>query len=223
MDLSNFFPSIAAPRVQALYAALGYPERVAQLLAGLCTNAVPMRVARRGAPTWVAAKKLGVPHLPQGAPTSPSLANLCALYLDYRLDGLARSLGGRYTRYADDIAFSGDEAMRRNAAKLPVHIAAIAIEEGFDVNHRKTRIMHTSDRQSLTGIVVNRRLNTRRADYDRLKAVLTNCASHGPKSQNLQGVSDFRAHLAGRIAYVRTLNPARAARLQSIFGTIAWE
>lgn len=223
LDLRNFFPSIAAPRVQAVFATLGYPERVSRLLAGLCTNSVPMRIARQGAPTWLAAKKLGVPHLPQGAPTSPALANLSTLHLDYRLDGLARSMGGRYTRYADDIALSGGEEMRRNAAKLPVLIGAIALEEGFEVNHRKTRIMHASDRQSLTGIVVNRTPNPRRAEFDRLKAVLTNSARHGPRSQNRHGVADFRAHLAGRIAYVGSLNPARAARLRQIFHSIAWE
>jgi hypothetical protein len=113
--------------------------------------------------------------------------------------------------------------MRRSAAKLPVHIAAIALEEGFDVNHRKTRIMYRSDRQSLTGIVINRKLNARRADFDRLKATLTNCARHGPASQNRERVRDFRAHLAGRIAHMQTLNGQRAERLQRIFESIRWE
>jgi RNA-directed DNA polymerase len=222
VDLRNFFTSVSAARVQSTFATLGYPPRVARLLAGLCTNGVPMRIARQGAPTWMAAKQLGVPHLPQGAPTSPAIANLCALHLDYRLDGLACSLGGRYTRYADDIAFSGGEEMRRAAAKLPILIAAIALEEGFEVNHRKTRIMHASDRQSLTGIVVNRKLNPRRAEFDRLKALLTNCARRGATSQNRARVADFRAHLAGRVAYVETLNPTRGARLRTIFQSIAW-
>jgi hypothetical protein len=222
IDLRNFFTSISAARVQAMFATLGYPTRVARLLTGLCTNCVPMSVARQGAPSWLAAKRLGAPHLPQGAPTSPAVANLCALRLDYRLDGLARSLGGRYTRYADDIAFSGSEEMRRVAAKLPVLIGAIALEEGFEVNHRKTRVMHASDRQSLTGIVINRKLNPRRVEFDRLKAVLTNCARRGATSQNRADIADFRAHLAGRVAYVETLNPARGARLRTIFESIAW-
>lgn len=223
VDLRNFFTSISAARVQATFATLGYPGRVARLLAGLCTNAVPMLIARQGAPTWLVAKQLGADHLPQGAPTSPSIANLCALHLDYRLDGLARSLGGRYTRYADDIAFSGGEDMRRAVSKLPVLIAAIALEEGFEVNHRKTRVMHASARQMLTGIVVNRKPNASRAQFDRLKAMLTNCARHGARSQNREGIARFRAHLEGRVGYVETLNPARGARLRRIFDSIEWD
>src|SRR5258705_1969851 len=149
MDLRNFFPGIPAPRIQALFTILGYPEATARLLAGLCTNRVTSRMLRRIAvddpgfrPTWTEGKQLEVPHLPQGAPTSPALSNLCALHLDLRLDALAGSVGARYTRYADDLAFSGGEPVRRRVARLGASIAAIAREEGFDVNHRKTRVMH---------------------------------------------------------------------------------
>jgi hypothetical protein len=175
---------------------------VARILAGLCTN--------------------GVRHLPQGAPTSPSLANLCALHLDLRLDALAESVNGRYTRYADDIAISGDEVLRRRVSRVSGLVSRIAIEEQFAVNHRKTRAMHRSHRQLLTGIVVNEKANVRRPDFDRLKAILTNCARYGPDSQNRERRMDFRGHLEGRVAHVASLNPSRATKLQAILATIDW-
>jgi retron-type reverse transcriptase len=222
MDLRDFFPSIPAPRIHALFDTLGYPQAVARTLTALCTNAVPMSIARRGRSSWLDAKRLGVPHLPQGAPTSPALANLCALHLDLRLDELAKSMEGQYTRYADDLAISGDETLRRTIGNVATLITQIAIEEGFDVNHRKTRPMFRSNRQLLTGVVVNDKPNVRRQDFDRLKAVLTNCARHGPASQNRDEVRDFQAHLSGRIAHVASLNGQRGRKLQQIFHRIDW-
>lgn len=228
LDLSNFFPSIPAPRVHALFALLGYPEVTARLLTGLCTNRVRSRMLRRMVggpefrPSWNEMKQLEVPHLPQGAPTSPALSNLCALHLDLRLDALAGAVGANYSRYADDLAFSGGEAVRRRVARLSASIAAIAREEGFGVNHRKTRIMHRSDRQILTGVVVNEAPNIRRDEFDRLKAILTNCIARGAASQNRLDHADFRAHLLGRIGYVATLNARRGAKLAAIFDRIDW-
>ena len=173
--------------------------------------------------SWIEGKQLEVPHLPQGAPTSPALSNLCALHLDLRLDALAQTFGGAYTRYADDLALSGGEPLRRRCARLGASIAAIAREEGFEVNHRKTQVMHASDRQVLTGVVVNERPNIPRDEVDRLKAILTNCAARGAGSQNRQGHADFRAHLLGRISHVTALNARRGARLRSIFERIDWK
>lgn len=223
MDLRQFFPSIPAPRVHALFAMLGYPEAVCRILTGICTNAVPMAVARQGASSWMEAKRLGVPHLPQGAPTSPALANLCALHLDLRLDELARSMDGRYTRYADDLALSGGETLRRRADSISRLVGAIAIEEGFEVNYRKSRAMHRSHRQVLTGVIVNVKPNVPRAEFDRLKAILTNCVRHGPASQKRSVARDFRAHLAGRISHVASLNAARGRKLEALFEKIDWD
>ncbi len=222
MDLRDFFPSIPAPRIHALFGMLGYPSGVARLLTALCTNAVPMAIARQGTPSWRAAKQFGLPHLPQGAPTSPALANLCALHLDFRLDELARSIEGQYTRYADDLAISGGEALRRRVGAVSLLVTTIAAEEGFAINHRKTRNMHRSQRQVLTGVVVNERPNVRRDDFDRLKAVLTNCMRYGPASQNRDGVRDYSAQLSGRIAHVASLNPARGEKLRGLFHRIEW-
>lgn len=222
MDLRSFFTSIPGPRIHALFDTLGYPESVARTLAALCTNAVPMTVAKRGAASWLDAKLLGERHLPQGAPTSPALANLCALHLDLRVAELARCMGGQYTRYADDLAISGGEPLRRRIDSVSSLITRIAVEEGFEINHRKTRDMHRSHRQLLTGLVVNEKPNVRRRDFDRLKATLTNCVHRGPGTQNREGLRDFQAHLSGRIAYVTAINGARGKKLQEIFDRIEW-
>ncbi|HEX4150482.1 MAG TPA: reverse transcriptase family protein [Pirellulales bacterium] len=226
-DLQDFFTSISPAKVVACFLTAGYPEAVARLLAGLCTNRLPAdvwddevfrlhgrRERRHAALQW--------PHLPQGAPTSPALANLCAYRLDCRLWALADSLRAKYTRYADDLVFSGGESLERAARRLQTHVAAIVLEEGLRVHPRKTRIMRRSVRQQVAGVVVNECMNVRRADYDRLKALLHNCVGHGPASQNHRALPDFRAHLAGRIAHVAMLNPARGAALRRAFEQIAW-
>jgi len=221
MDLQDFFPSISRPRIQSLFRTFGYPESVADLLGGLCTSIAPRDIWPATAP-WSTQLTYRQPHLPQGAPTSPALANLCAYHLDCRLYGLAEACGATYTRYADDLAFSGDESFAKCAARFSIHVAAIASEEGFTVHHRKTRIMRRSVRQHIAGLVVNERQNIRRADFDQLKAILTNCIRSGPFTQNRNAHPDFRAHLEGRVAFVKSIHPAKAEKLEKLLARILW-
>ena len=226
MDLRDFFPSISAPRVQAMFRTAGYPESVANLLGGLCTNAAPRAIwTGRGIDPLRMAEARHLyawPHLPQGAPTSPALANICAHRTDCRLTGLAEACGAVYTRYADDLAFSGDERFERMAERFAVQAAAILLEEGFAVQHRKTRVMRQGVRQYLAGIVANEHLNVIRSDFDVLKATLTNCIRHGAESQNREGHADFRMHLQGRVSFVEMVNAKRGAKLRSLFEQILW-
>jgi hypothetical protein len=228
LDLADFFPTISRARVIALFRTAGYPEGVAEALAGLCTNRVPSSLWRRpDAPASdVEARRTlllyGQAHLPQGAPTSPTLANLGAYRLDCRLAGLAASAGASYTRYADDLAFSGDADFARSVDRFRVHAAAIILEEGFRPNFRKTRVMGRGVRQCLAGAVLNDRPNIPRDDFDALKATLHNCVKHGPEPQNRSTHPDFRAHLLGRIAHVGTWNPARAGKLKALFDQVDW-
>ena len=160
--------------------------------------------------------RLRDPHLPQGAPTSPALANLAAWRLDRRLAGAGGGFGARMTRYADDLAFSGDEAFGRNVRFLVARVGAIAIEEGFRVNQRKTRVMRRGRRQTLAGVVVNDTMNLPRRERDRLRATLFNAARSGLEVQNRDGRPEFRRHLEGRVAWAASLNPGfgrRAKRL----------
>lgn len=228
IDLENFFPSISSAQVQALFRTVGYPERVADLLAALCTNATPFDAWEGIATPPAQGRTDRIPrlyarrHLPQGAPTSPALANLCAFRLDCRLNGLARSADALYTRYADDLAFSGDANFARVVKRFHLHACAIAIEEGHAVHHRKTRIMRHGVRQRLAGVVVNEHLNVSRIDYDRLKATLTNCVRHGAASQNRASHENFRAHLLGRVSFVEMVNPMRGRRLRKLFDQVKW-
>jgi RNA-directed DNA polymerase len=208
MDLKDFFPSFRAARIQAFFRTIGYPESVADLLGGICTTSAPQALCKL-------LPLHGQPHLPQGAPTSPALANLCFRRMDCRLTGLAQAAGASYTRYADDLAFSGGEAFERCVDRFPAHVAAILSEEDFRVNHRKTRIMRQGGRQHLAGLVVNDHLNIRRADFDLLKAILTNCARRGAGGEN-------RAHLEGRVGFVESISPAKGLRLRSILDQISW-
>jgi RNA-directed DNA polymerase len=233
VDLENFFPSFAGVRVQSFFRTIGYPETVADLLGGLVTNAVPRSTWRDvikqpafaldPGELWHVQSMYARPHLPQGAPTSPSLANLCSYRLDCRLSGLAQSAGAIYTRYADDLAFSGGDGFAGCMERFVTHVAAILGEEGFTVQHRKTRIMRQSTRQHLAGLVTNQRLNVQRVQFDLLKAILTNCVRHSPETQNLEAHPHFREHLQGRIAFIESINPEKGKRLQAIFDQITWE
>lgn len=221
LDLADFFSSVPAARVHAIFRTLGYPPAVARLLTGLTTVRTPQDVLAALAPAerqhWRA------PHLPQGAPTSPALANLAARRLDVRLAGLARRLGATYTRYADDLTFSGDRGLGFDGARPFLEIAGEIIRDcGFRANSAKTRVMRRGRPQRVTGLSVNAHLNVPRQDYDRLKAILTNCVRHGPDSQNRTGHPAFRAHLDGRIGWVEAVNPRRGTRLRTIFDRIDW-
>jgi len=221
MDLRDFFPSIPRPRVQAIFRTMGYPEAVADRLGGICTNATPRDAWPREAVEERAVYARA--HVPQGAPTSPALANLCAYRLDCRVSGLANAAGARYTRYADDLAFSGGEEFERGVDRFSTHAAVIASEEGFDVHHRKTRVMRRGVRQHLAGLVVNERLNVRRADVERLEAILTNCVRHGAASQNREAHVNFRLHLEGRVSFVESIHKEKGRSLRGLLAQIRWE
>ena len=217
-DLRDFFASVRASRVQALFTTLGYGEVVARQLTALCTVATPEPVLARwredGSLSWEQAQRHRDPHLAQGAPTSPALANLCAFHLDLRLDGLARTLGARYTRYADDLVLSGPASLRAARERVVGWVGRIAHEEGFELNHRKTHCALASRRQQVCGVVVNAHPNLPRPEFDRLKAQLHH-ALHDAAGAN-------REHLRGRIAWAAQLNPAKAVRLQRLFDRIPW-
>lgn len=201
-----------------------------RLLTSLTTNVVAARAwaalprPREGARAIAAhhwlGRRLATPHLPQGAPTSPALANLAVFELDRRLAGLAASLSVAYTRYADDLTFSGSHALLGNARSW---IATIARDEGFVINDAKTAVMTRAGRQHVCGIVVNERPNVARGEYDTLKAILHNAARNGPAAENRGHSADFRAHLLGRITWFESLNPARGGKLRRRFENIVWE
>ena len=231
LDLEDFFSTISEARVRGVFRSMGYPREVAGSLAGLCTTVAPKDVLDQMQRMSIASSttsqrsqraRLAAPHLPQGAPTSPALSNLCARRLDARLSGLAASRGATYSRYADDLAFSGDGGLSHGIDELIALIAAIAADEGFAVNFRKTRVMRSGRRQRLTGLVVNKHPNVQRSELDQLKAILTNCVRHGPESQNRAQRPDFRAFLEGKVSWVEAVNPHRGRRLRELLEAVRW-
>ena len=130
MDLCDFFPSIVLKRVIAIFINLGYDSKISYCLAKLCcVNG----------------------HLPQGAPTSPYISNIIAKRLDYRLKGLSNKFELRYTRYADDLAFSGEYISQNFIG----HVEDIILDESFEVNKRKTKLIIGRGKKIVTGISIS--------------------------------------------------------------------
>jgi RNA-directed DNA polymerase len=232
LDLEDFFASIAAGRVYGIFRTAGYPESVAHALTALSTNVAPpdvwLEVPTPREPALIDARfrlgrRLAQPHLPQGAPSSPALANLAAYSLDRRITRRATSFGATYSRYADDITLSGSAHVRRRADELRTTIGEIAREEGFSLNDRKSRLLTRAGRQQICGIVVNERTNISRTEYDTLRATLHNARRFGPGAQNRAGVADFRAHLLGRIAWVEHVHPTHGVKLRRAFAQVVWQ
>jgi len=223
LDLADFFVSIRRARVRALFRALGYPEQVSATLAALCTAAPPRETLAALSPdAHLARLRHRSPHLPQGAPTSPALANLCAFGLDVRLHAAAASVSATYTRYADDLAFSGDARFARRSGSFVTLVAAIAQAEGFAVRFDKTRVMRRGARQQLGGLVVNEAPVPPRESIERLESTLINCLRRGAHTQNRDALPDFRAHLLGRVAQVAQHHATRGERLRALLEAIDW-
>ncbi|WP_182560164.1 reverse transcriptase family protein [Microlunatus kandeliicorticis] len=225
LDLRSFFSTITAARVGGLYRTMGLPEAVVRVLTGLSTHATPGWVLS-GMPAGGDPSErhrlratLRSRHLPQGSPTSPALANLACFSLDHRLQRYAETAGLVYSRYADDLTFSGPVA--RPAALLAT-VSTIIVAEGFVVHPGKSRVRRTGERQTVTGIVTNRRPGIARSDRDRLRAVLHDARRHGPEAANRERHPHFREHLHGRITWVESVSPVQGRRLRAQYEAIVW-
>jgi retron-type reverse transcriptase len=210
LDLEGFFPSIGFPRVRKVFERVGYSPAVATILALLCTECPRRSVILEGTTYHVATGPRG---LPQGACTSPGLSNQVARRLDRRLGGLAAKLGLTYTRYADDLTFSGDQGLEGRIGYLMARVRHIAQAEGFAVNESKTRVQRRNTSQMVTGLVVNDRPGVRRDEVRRLRAILHRAGTEGLDRQNRDNLPDFRAWLRGKIAFVSMARPEVGERL----------
>ncbi len=130
LDVKDFFPSIKWHKVYAVFMQLGYPKNIAQYLTSLC--------CLNG-------------HAPQGAVTSPALSNVIARRLDARITGIAKKYKINYTRYADDMTFSGESISK----KFQSFIDKIVEEDGFRINRDKTRFIKGKHQKIVTGISIS--------------------------------------------------------------------
>jgi len=161
LDITNFFESILEPSVYAVFRGLGYQPLMAFELARICTRlrvtGNPTRQIEYEEYVIKSYSESGIGHLPQGAPTSPLLANLAARQLDDDLATLGSSFGLRYTRYADDLAFStrSMEFSRTEAHDFIDQCYAILERNGFWPNRAKTNVVPPRARKVVLGMLVD--------------------------------------------------------------------
>ena len=162
---------------------------------------------------------VGARALPQGACTSPAITNLVCRRMDARLAGAAARLGFTYTRYADDLTFSGPRAA--DAGAMLDRIRFIATDEGFAEHPKKTRVLRPESRQMVTGLVVNAAPAVPRRMVRRLRAILHRAKKEGLAAQNRQGHPNFRGWVEGMIAYVAMARPDVGRALRSALDKVA--
>jgi RNA-directed DNA polymerase len=225
-DLKDFFPTVHYFRVMGLFASLGYPlgncmfgtddesNQIAPVLARLCCYTPNPKL-------W------GSATLPQGAPTSPAVSNLVCRRLDARLAGLAEANKGVYTRYADDLTFSFKVAEGMNLGRFRWWVDQVCQQEGFTVNQNKFRVIRDSQRQVVTGIVVNEAVRVPRELRRELRAIVHNCEKNGVDAEAKDWVkhmkkkkpdaklkpANFPGYLRGIAAYLNMVQPEHGGPL----------
>ena len=182
LDLENFFSSIHFGRVKGLFMSLGLAEKAATIISHLVTynNC-----------------------LPQGACTSPLIANMIARQLDNNLLNLCSKLRIKYTRYADDLSFSGnfeqishiakvdEENYRSNDIKLEKNVLNIISKCGFKINDKKTRILSSKQRQEVTGLTVNKFVNIKRENIRQIRAMVHAIEKYGWKAAAFEYIEKY--------------------------------
>jgi RNA-directed DNA polymerase len=183
LDIQDFFPSVHPHTVTTIFEALGFRINVAEILAAITT--------------WNG-------QVPQGAPTSTSVANLSMARVDVRLGTLAKRQGFSYTRYVDDLTLSG------NARLLDFRnlIVRIVDEEGFCINPKKVRTMHSGERQVVTRLIVNSKLNIAREQRKEIRQEVIKL-SRLPRLRKATLDS-----VRGRVSWVMSINPVLGFRLR---------
>jgi RNA-directed DNA polymerase len=185
LDIKNFFPSIKATSIQNIFLNIGYSSRVAKILTNLsCLNG----------------------SLPQGAPTSPQLSNIYLYKFDKAISKYCIETKIRYTRYADDLAFSG----KIEEEKLMTLVNQQLKELGLSLNDNKTKIMTQNMRQVVTGIVVNEKAQVPKEKRKELRQAIFYIEKYGLDS-HLEKINCKKAnyvkHLLGLVNYVLFINP----------------
>ena len=204
IDLKDFFPSIHKNRVYYIFKNLcGYNNEVSFCL----TNLVTYKNA-----------------LPQGAPTSPILSNIVSYMMDIRLDKMSQKLGIKYTRYADDITFSGSYDLINS--KLLEYVTTIIEDCGFKINDKKTRFAGKGRKQEVTGLIVNNdTINVPKRYIKEIRQELYYINKFGIKEHRAKvGFENkyYKEHLLGKILYVKSVNNEKGLKLLEYYNDIKW-
>ncbi|WP_146550819.1 retron St85 family RNA-directed DNA polymerase [Rummeliibacillus suwonensis] len=186
VDIKDYFGSIDFKKVFIFFRNLGYSKQVSVMLANICT-------LNNG--------------LPQGAPTSPMLSNLITKNLDQRIAGFSKKNNLRYTRYADDLTFSGDF----NEGHVIEFVKEVFKSEGFTINDSKTRVRKRNQRQEVTGIVVNEKMQASRSYRRDFRQQMYYIKKYGLDSHvnNIEGGDTLKYlyHLLGMANFIININP----------------
>lgn len=231
MDVHDFFDNIRERRVYRVFRDLGYGALLSFQMARICTwtaeGAAPRRTPSYGPPIF-ASEKEG--SLPQGAPTSPALANLAVMALDRRLDALAAATGWVYTRYADDLAFSSlGPSSRAKAVALSMQVKRELRAFGLDPNEAKTLIMPPGARRIVLGLLVDgpepRLTRSFRNNLDTHLYALTKTgigvAGHR-KARKFASTIGMRRHITGLVAYAHHIEPEYAKACYQLLEGVDW-
>jgi len=203
LDIKNFFSSITKKRVKDIFLKNGWNIIYANILANFCTYK-------------------GV--LPQGAPTSPMLTNAICHDMDKKLYLFCLKNKIKYTRYADDMTFSGKEIVVLDNLNK---IKSIVKDHDFVVNEKKTSIMKKHQRQVVTGLVVNEKVNVKREKYMLVRQQIYYCNKYGVKDHldriNSSMTPDkLKKRLTGQVYQIRGINLKRGNKLLIDLFQIDW-
>ena len=201
MDVQNFFPSIKYSKIFRLFNYIGYNNEVCHLLTQLCTNCDNV--------------------LPQGAPTSPIISNLVNIKLDKRLSNFAKTIGGDYTRYADDITISSNT----NLSKYVPVIKDILKDEGYITNNKKTRITNSGQKQEVTGLTVNKKVSVDKKIKKELNQAIYFINKYGLLDHMKRINCDkakYKEHLFGLAYFVKMVEPSIGIRYLQELNNLNW-
>lgn len=145
--------------------------------------------------------------LPQGAPSSPIITNLITRILDYRIVKIAKKYRFTYTRYADDMAFSTNRELNSNKLRATkelenflAELERLIISSGFEINPKKTRLSNNMQRQEVTGLVVNKKINVKREYIKNTRAMAFKLYKDG--TFEIDGKQGTLEQLTGRFAFI---------------------
>ncbi|MEX6627497.1 reverse transcriptase family protein [Tenacibaculum salmonis] len=212
-DLKNFFPSVTYKRIKGVFKSLGYSEQLAVVFALLCSEAKILDISLLGENYF--SQKRGERFLPQGSPCSPAITNILCRKMDYRLDGLAKKYGFDYSRYVDDTTFSGNQAQFKHITAILKYSKKIISEENFNLHPDKLKIMKRNQRQEVTGIVVNEKLNINKKSLKRFRALLYQIEKEGIAGKTWNGGLNVLAEIDGYANYIYQVDKEKGAKYKS--------
>lgn len=207
-DFKNFFPSVTYTRIKGVFTSLGYSHQVATIFALICSEPKILDVSLLGDNYYA---QRGDRFLPQGAPCSPAITNILCKKLDYRLSGLAKKYNFVYTRYVDDITFSGTVEAYPNISKILKYSRYIVKSENFTLHPEKLRIMKRNVRQEVTGVVVNEKANIPKASLKRFRTLLFQIEKDGIEGKYWTKGGNVLAQIDGYANYIFQIDPVKGA------------